>query len=71
MKYNSKEALLSDISREFNALVRTLDEIPPHRQLDPGVWGEDWNVRDLIAHSLRVALAFSHLVARGAEGRNA
>ena len=52
MKYYAKEALLSDITSEFSALSTLLDNIPPAQYLEPGVWGEDWNVRDLIAPTI-------------------
>jgi hypothetical protein len=42
--------LINDIEREFAVLTALLDAIPLERYLDPGVWGDDWNVRDLVAH---------------------
>jgi hypothetical protein len=50
MRYNSKEALIDDIVAEHDLLSALLGEIPPHEQLAPGVWGNGWNIRDLVAH---------------------
>ena len=50
MKYDTKDALLSDVAREYQSLLVLVDSIPVPEQLTPGVWGEAWNVRDLIAH---------------------
>jgi hypothetical protein len=45
----SKEALLSDIDREYRALTSARRHSPA-RYLESGVWGDEWNVRDLVAH---------------------
>jgi hypothetical protein len=50
VRYQSKKDLLADITREYDALTNLLDGIPPQRHLEPGVWGNDWNVHDLVAH---------------------
>jgi hypothetical protein len=50
VRYASKKALLDDIEREYAALTGLLDGIPPSQHLEPGVWGDDWNVHDLVAH---------------------
>lgn len=50
MRYSTKAALLDDIRLQHDALVVLLDGIPTSRCRDPGVWGDDWSVHDLIAH---------------------
>lgn len=50
MRYQSKQELLDDIRREHATLVARLDEIPADRYREPGVWGDGWDVRDLVAH---------------------
>jgi len=50
VKYRSKDALVGDIDREYAALLRLLRTIPVEDYLQPGVWGDDWNIRDLLAH---------------------
>lgn len=50
MKYASKRDLLADIEKEFRALTDLLEGIPEDRFGDPGVWGDDWSINDLVAH---------------------
>lgn len=50
MRYSSKADLIDDIEREHRALVELVDSLPPARLKEPGVWGDDWTVHDLLAH---------------------
>lgn len=50
MRYESKADLLEDIQREHDALLVMLADIPAERLGEPGVWGDDWTVHDLVAH---------------------
>ena len=50
MKYHSKDALLQDIRTTHDQLCGLLIEIPEPRWQDPGVWGDEWTVADLVAH---------------------
>lgn len=50
MKYGSKKALLDDIRKEHDALSSRLSEIPKARWQEPGVWGDEWSLSDLVAH---------------------
>ena len=50
MRYSSKAALGRDIHDEHDRLVALLDEIPATRYAEPGVWGDDWTLTDLVAH---------------------
>ena len=50
MIYHSKEALLTDIKKEHDGLSACLAQIPESRYTEPGVWGDDWTISDLIAH---------------------
>jgi hypothetical protein len=50
MKYQSKEALITDIHTQHDLLFARLRELPKSRWREPGVWGDGWTVTDLIAH---------------------
>ena len=50
MKYASKADLLARLVRERERLLAMLDDIPPARRTEPGVWGDDWTTGDLFAH---------------------
>jgi hypothetical protein len=50
MRYESKEALLSDVRTEHDSLCARLREIPKSRYRERGVWGDGWTVSDLVAH---------------------
>lgn len=50
MKYASKAELIADIEGAYQALVVRLEAIPGARWKEPGVWGDDWTVHDLVAH---------------------
>jgi hypothetical protein len=50
MRYASRDELLSDIKVQFVMLCEDLDRIPRGRYVEPGVWGDNWTVDDLLAH---------------------
>ena len=50
VRYTSKRDLVDRIQQEYRELCLRLDRIPESRAYAPGVWGDGWNVRDLIAH---------------------
>jgi hypothetical protein len=50
MRYNSKDALMEDIRTTHDAFCALLADIPAARQREPGVWGDRWNICDLVAH---------------------
>lgn len=50
MRYETKRALIDDIQRERAALADMLGMIPEDLYGEAGVWGEDWNILDLVAH---------------------
>lgn len=50
MRYASKGDLLIDIRAQHDSLSAHLDEIPGVRYTEKGVWGENWTLKDLIAH---------------------
>jgi hypothetical protein len=68
VKYESKEALVGDIEREYAALIGMLDGIPARRLVEPGVWGEGWTVRDLVAHLYEWQRMFLGWYEAGAHG---
>ena len=58
MKYQSKEALMSDIRTQHDWLCARLRELPKSRWREPGVWGDGWTVTDLVAHLAEWQLMF-------------
>lgn len=50
MKYASKKALLDDIRSEHDTLIELIGSIPQKRYAEPGVWGDGWTIKDLLAH---------------------
>ena len=50
MRYRSKQELEADIVSEHQALDGLLRKLPESSYGEPGVWGDDWTVCDLIAH---------------------
>ena len=50
MKHSSKEELLACIEREHSALLALLRAVPRPRCKEPGVWGDEWTVHDLVTH---------------------
>ena len=50
MKYTTKQELLDDITEERKTFSALLAKIPESRYSEPGVWGDGWNIIDLIAH---------------------
>lgn len=68
MRYDSKEDLLAKIEREHDTLVAMLDGIPASRWDQPGVWGDDWTVTDLVAHLSEWHRMFLRWYREGLEG---
>ncbi len=50
MRFKSKEELLASIEREHGAFVALVATLPDGCYDEPGVWGDDWTVKDLLAH---------------------
>jgi hypothetical protein len=50
MRYSSKDALMEDIRTTHDAFCALLADIPAARRREPGVWGDGWNICDLVAH---------------------
>ena len=50
MKYASKKDLIGQIESAHAQLLEIVESIPRRRYAEPGVWGEDWTVKDLLAH---------------------
>lgn len=50
MRYHFKDELVADIVAEHGALRDALDRIPEAACDEPGVWGDEWSVADLISH---------------------
>jgi hypothetical protein len=69
MKYATRKELLEDIEREHETLVARLETIPRSRVSEPGVWGDDWTVLDLVAHLSEWHEMFLRWHSEGLEGR--
>ncbi len=50
MKYANKAELIERIEEEHRAFVELVDGIPQRRHKEEGVWGDGWNIHDLLAH---------------------
>ena len=50
MRFTTKRQLLQSIEDEHGTFVAMADSIPRRRYSEPGVWGDDWSVKDLFAH---------------------
>ncbi len=68
MRYASKQQLIRDIEDQFSTLRECLERIP-RRYSEPGVWGEDWTVNDLLAHLTEWHTLFLGWHRAGLDGR--
>ena len=68
MRFGSKEALISSIEIEHRRFEEMLGSIPEDRYLDEGVWGDGWNIRDLLAHLTEWEQMFLNWYRVGLEG---
>lgn len=50
MKFGSKKEWIESIETEHHRLVELVNSVPRDRHLEAGVWGDGWNIRDLLAH---------------------
>jgi len=50
VKFASKKELVDSIEDEHRTFVELAGSIPRKRWREAGVWGDDWNIRDLFAH---------------------
>ncbi|MEQ8352651.1 MAG: ClbS/DfsB family four-helix bundle protein [Leptospiraceae bacterium] len=50
MKFKDKADFLSTVELEWNRFSTLLDELSDEEMMDNTVWGEGWNVRDMMAH---------------------
>lgn len=69
MIYHSKEALLTDIRKEHDALSALIHEIPKPRYVEPGVWGDNWTLSDLVAHLAEWQFMFLTWYGDGLKGK--
>jgi len=50
MKFASKDELIESIENEHRKFAELVSSIARDRYLEAGVWGDGWNIRDLLAH---------------------
>ena len=68
MRYESKAALITAITTAHSVLCKHLDAIPVARWNEPGVWGDGWAVKDLVAHLAEWQAMFLAWHAAGVKG---
>jgi len=69
MRYQSKDALLTDIRESHDGLCERLRAIPRARWREAGVWGDGWTVGDLVAHLVEWHRMFLSWYDEGLAGR--
>jgi len=69
MQYNSKKDLIESIEREHQILVDLVRSIPESRYREAGVWGVDWNIKDLLAHLTEWEQMFLTWFREGRDGK--
>lgn len=69
MKFASKEELVASIEAEHQRFVELLSNIPADFYLVEGVWGDGWNIRDLLAHLTEWEQMFLSWFRDGQDGR--
>ena len=50
MRYDSKKELIEDIEKEHQMFLDLVRSIPKSRYSEAGVWGDNWSIKDLLAH---------------------
>jgi len=68
MKFGSKLEWIESIETEHHRLVELVSSIPKERYLEEGVWGDGWNIRDLLAHLTEWEQMFLTWYRAGLEG---
>lgn len=68
MKYRSKQALTDDMVQQYATLGALLESVPVASYHEPGVWGDEWNVHDLVAHLFEWQQLFLTWYDAGAHG---
>lgn len=69
MRYRSKAELVQRIEREHAEVLRLAAEFGEPRFADPGIWGDGWDVRDLLAHLTAWEQMFLGWYRDGRDGR--
>ncbi|MCO6511293.1 MAG: ClbS/DfsB family four-helix bundle protein [Aridibacter famidurans] len=69
MRYDSKEAFLADVTEEHDSFCTKINSIDPARWEEPDVWGDGWNLKDLVAHLAEWQRMFLGWHKTGIEGR--
>lgn len=69
MRFASKQVLIESIETEHRAFVEILRSIPEELYLQEGVWGDGWNIRDLVAHLTEWEQMFLTWHREGSKGR--
>ena len=68
MRFSSKEEWIESIETEHHRLAELVSSIPRDRYLEEGVWGDGWNIRDLLAHLTEWEQMFLTWFRAGLEG---
>ncbi|MEL6427653.1 MAG: ClbS/DfsB family four-helix bundle protein [Planctomycetota bacterium] len=68
MRVRSKAELLAAIEENHTELWALIDAVPARLRTAPGVWGDDWSVKDLVLHTTaweQLFLGWYHAGERG------
>lgn len=69
MRFRSKADLVGRIESEHAELVRLADAFGQGRFDEPGIWGDGWDIRDMLAHLTAWEQMFLRWHRDGCEGR--
>ena len=70
MRFKSKRELITAIEEQRAALLADLREIDRNEFETPGVWGDDWNIKDLLAHLVEWQKMLLRWYREGAQGKD-
>ena len=68
MKFSNRQELLDNIEREHVAFLAQLQPVAKYRYREKGVWGDDWTIKDLLAHLTEWEQMFLRWYREGANG---
>ena len=69
VRFSSKREFVQRVEKERQTFVELLGTIPRSRYGEGGVWGDGWNIRDLLAHITEWEQMFMGWYRVGQDGR--
>ena len=70
MRFHTKAQLLDSIRHEHGAFLSVAAAIPQDCYVQPGVWGDEWSIKDLYAHLTEWEQMFLSWYREGLAGNN-